>query len=113
MWYNPPDVFDDRLPAEQSADILTDQPPAIRYWHCPNCGQVYFSDPPPDLCDVCQDFTTWQPLNGDRPAQQKRHDHDGEQPAVSQPDDAAENPNTAAPSHQDDQPASQPPLFGD
>jgi hypothetical protein len=107
-------VFDDRLPTEQSADILNDQPPAIRYWHCPNCGQVYFSDPPPDLCDVCQDFTTWQPLNGDRPPQRKRHDHDGEKPAASGPDDAAgTDPDTTATSNQDDQPTSQPPLFND
>jgi rubredoxin len=93
---------------------LNDQTPAIRYWHCPNCGQVYFSDPPPDLCDVCQDFTTWQPLNGDRPARRDRRDRDEEKPAAPQPDDpAAEDSGTVATSGQDDEPASQPPLFGE
>jgi rubrerythrin len=28
-------------------------------WRCPNCGQSYFGKHPPDLCDYCQDFTTW------------------------------------------------------
>jgi hypothetical protein len=33
---------------------------AICYWRCPNCGQMNFSEEPPDMCDFCQDFTTWQ-----------------------------------------------------
>jgi rubrerythrin len=32
----------------------------IRIWECPNCGQSYFGENPPDLCDYCQDFTTWR-----------------------------------------------------
>lgn len=35
------------------------------YWRCPNCGQMNFSDEPPDMCDFCQDFTTWQPVSED------------------------------------------------
>jgi hypothetical protein len=29
-------------------------------WRCPNCGQLIFSDYPPDKCAFCDDFTTWQ-----------------------------------------------------
>jgi hypothetical protein len=32
----------------------------LRFWRCPNCGQFYFADDPPDMCDFCHDFTTWQ-----------------------------------------------------
>ncbi|MBC8100062.1 MAG: hypothetical protein H7Y11_11515 [Armatimonadetes bacterium] len=32
----------------------------ICYWCCPNCGQVHFSDSPPDMCAFCRDFTTWE-----------------------------------------------------
>jgi len=32
-------------------------------WRCPNCGQHYFGDTPPDLCAVCQDFTTWRQVS--------------------------------------------------
>lgn len=32
-------------------------------WLCPNCGQLHFADTPPDMCDYCQDFTTWQRIN--------------------------------------------------
>jgi hypothetical protein len=39
---------------------MTDAP-EIRLWKCPNCGQVHFGDVPPDMCDFCRDFTTWQP----------------------------------------------------
>ena len=35
---------------------------ALARWYCPNCGQRYFGDHPPDMCDFCQDFTTWKPL---------------------------------------------------
>lgn len=35
-------------------------PPQL-WWRCPNCGQTYFGEDPPDMCDFCQDFTTWQP----------------------------------------------------
>jgi hypothetical protein len=34
----------------------------VKLWRCPNCGQVHFADVPPDMCDFCQDFTTWKPL---------------------------------------------------
>lgn len=35
-------------------------------WRCPNCGQTRFGDVPPDMCDFCNDFTTWAlyPVNG-------------------------------------------------
>jgi hypothetical protein len=36
----------------------------VKLWKCPNCGQVHFADVPPDMCDFCQDFTTWKPLEG-------------------------------------------------
>lgn len=29
-------------------------------WECPNCGQTFFGQYPPDLCDFCRDFTTWR-----------------------------------------------------
>ncbi|MGJ3238529.1 MAG: hypothetical protein ACFE0Q_07465 [Anaerolineae bacterium] len=35
----------------------------LRRWRCPNCGQLIFTAPddrPPDMCDYCQDFTTWR-----------------------------------------------------
>jgi uncharacterized membrane protein len=32
----------------------------MRTWRCPNCGQQHFSDTPPDMCDYCRDFTTWE-----------------------------------------------------
>jgi hypothetical protein len=46
---------------------------ALCYWRCPNCGQMNFSEEPPDMCDFCQDFTTWQlvtedPQTYDQPA---------------------------------------------
>jgi hypothetical protein len=40
---------------------------SICYWRCPNCGQVHFGDTPPDLCDYCRDFTTWELLAGEAP----------------------------------------------
>jgi hypothetical protein len=36
----------------------------VKLWRCPNCGQVHFAEVPPDMCDFCQDFTTWKPLEG-------------------------------------------------
>jgi hypothetical protein len=33
---------------------------AVQLWECPNCGQLLFSDSPPDMCDFCGDFTTWK-----------------------------------------------------
>ncbi|MBZ0285720.1 MAG: hypothetical protein K8L97_33635 [Anaerolineae bacterium] len=42
----------------------SDQPPETPdfelRWECPNCGQHVFGAEPPDLCDFCQDFTTWR-----------------------------------------------------
>jgi len=35
-------------------------------WVCPNCGQQFFGKNPPDLCDYCQDFTTWRRVPNDR-----------------------------------------------
>ena len=32
----------------------------VKIWTCPNCGQTHFGDLPPDMCDVCNDFTTWR-----------------------------------------------------
>ncbi|RMG86204.1 MAG: winged helix-turn-helix transcriptional regulator [Chloroflexi bacterium] len=33
----------------------------MKLWECPNCGQRHFSDEePPDICDYCQDMTTWR-----------------------------------------------------
>jgi hypothetical protein len=34
----------------------------MQLWRCPNCGQVHFAEAPPDMCDFCRDFTTWQPI---------------------------------------------------
>lgn len=36
---------------------------AVHLWRCPNCGQVHFAETPPDMCDYCRDFTTWQPYS--------------------------------------------------
>jgi len=41
-------------------------------WVCPNCGQTYFGEHPPDMCDFCADFTTWQTFRFDAPASGKR-----------------------------------------
>jgi hypothetical protein len=32
----------------------------VKIWTCPNCGQTHFGDVPPDMCAVCNDFTTWR-----------------------------------------------------
>jgi hypothetical protein len=47
---------------------LNDQQQVL-YWMCPNCGQVHFGDVPPDMCDFCQDFTTWRLISGAKPEQ--------------------------------------------
>jgi len=34
-------------------------------WRCLTCGQQHFTTPgqePPDICDYCQDMTTWERL---------------------------------------------------
>lgn len=41
---------------------MAQQQPQVNRWECPNCGQSYFGDDPPDMCDFCGDFTTWRPL---------------------------------------------------
>jgi DNA-binding transcriptional ArsR family regulator len=51
----PQDLKSDNSVGKPSEDIC--------YWECPNCGQHYFSDNPPDMCDYCQDFTTWRRVN--------------------------------------------------
>ncbi len=38
---------------------------SVKFWKCPNCGQVHFAEVPPDMCDFCHDFTTWKPLDDD------------------------------------------------
>lgn len=45
----------------------TDYPsrPCLKLWRCPNCGQMYFGDDPPDMCAMCRDFTTWQEVPSD------------------------------------------------
>jgi rubredoxin len=43
---------------------MIDKQPRVARWECPNCGQSYFGDNPPDMCDFCEDFTTWRPLHG-------------------------------------------------
>lgn len=40
---------------------------AVKFWKCPNCGQMYFGDDPPDMCAICQDFTTWREVVEDDP----------------------------------------------
>lgn len=34
----------------------------LRRWMCPNCGQFHFGhdDDLPDMCDYCNDLTTWR-----------------------------------------------------
>lgn len=39
--------------------------PCLKLWRCPNCGQMYFGDDPPDMCAMCRDFTTWQEMPSD------------------------------------------------
>lgn len=42
-----------------------DDLPALQIWQCPNCGQRLFSPvntPLPDICDFCNDMTTWRLL---------------------------------------------------
>jgi uncharacterized OB-fold protein len=55
-----PKRIDGKHPARQTLLI----------WQCPNCGQSYFGEYPPDMCDYCQDFTTWRqvelPDTGDK-----------------------------------------------
>lgn len=44
-------------------DAPTQSKTGIIRWRCPNCGQTLFTardDDPPDLCDYCDDMTTWQ-----------------------------------------------------
>jgi hypothetical protein len=42
----------------------------VKLWRCPNCGQVHFADVPPDMCDFCQDLTTWKPLGDELPPEE-------------------------------------------
>ena len=37
----------------------------IAIWECPNCGQTHFGETPPDMCEVCADFTTWRKVSPD------------------------------------------------
>lgn len=43
--------------------IFEEDLPTILRWRCPNCGQQVFTPPdesPPELCDYCADYTTWE-----------------------------------------------------
>jgi len=60
--------FDDSLTPYQLPlpFIFEDEKPTILRWRCPNCGQQVFTnpdEPPPDMCDYCDDYTTWQQFN--------------------------------------------------
>ncbi len=52
----------------------------ISWWYCPNCGQTYFGDDPPDMCDFCEDFTTWK-----RVPRPQRYPDDRDDPPVQLP----------------------------
>lgn len=46
--------------ADETGERLTD----IEQWRCLNCGQLVFvaaGAEPPDICQYCDDMTTWQP----------------------------------------------------
>jgi hypothetical protein len=53
------------LPLQQEPDKQPRRRADAPIWQCPNCGQNYFGAHPPDMCDYCQDFTTWQPVKPD------------------------------------------------
>jgi hypothetical protein len=50
---------------------MSERDGAMCYWRCPNCGQMNFSEEPPDMCDFCQDFTTWQHVTEDAARSEK------------------------------------------
>jgi len=50
---------------------MAEEKPRVARWECPNCGQSYLGDDPPDMCDFCGDFTTWRPLEDLLPAPRK------------------------------------------
>jgi Bifunctional DNA primase/polymerase, N-terminal/Primase C terminal 1 (PriCT-1) len=54
-------LYQDSAPPSGEANLLTRRA-AVSIWRCPNCGQQHFADVPPEMCDFCQDLTTWQPL---------------------------------------------------
>jgi hypothetical protein len=58
---------DVNAPVPPDSDDSRQRPPgtSLIIWQCPNCGQSYFGEQPPDMCDYCQDFTTWRRVNQD------------------------------------------------
>jgi rubrerythrin len=50
------------LAAAKTQVSIPDEPQAatVSLWRCPNCGQTWFGDDPPDVCDFCHDMTTWR-----------------------------------------------------
>jgi len=53
---------DPAMLSNSPSDQLPETPDFELRWECPNCGQHVFGAEPPDLCDFCQDFTTWRCL---------------------------------------------------
>jgi rubrerythrin len=51
-----------KTPQRATRKSQTRPSPALLIWQCPNCGQSYFGEYPPDMCDYCQDFTTWRQI---------------------------------------------------
>lgn len=73
--------FIEQLFATLGSWVMTEKAPRMARWECPNCGQSYFGDDPPDMCDFCGDFTTWRPLTDllqgvPRPRPPRRRDED-------------------------------------
>lgn len=57
---------DKNNPHQQPGFNFSDTPSELVRWRCMNCGQQFFCLPeeePPDICDYCQDMTTWQQLS--------------------------------------------------
>lgn len=53
-------AFDLPAAAAPNPSAALDPPDFGLTWECPNCGQTFFGQQPPDLCAYCQDFTTWR-----------------------------------------------------
>jgi rubrerythrin len=46
--------------AKTPSAVVEQEITTIGIWRCPNCGQTWFGDDPPDVCDFCHAMTTWQ-----------------------------------------------------